>query len=152
MKMTGTLSRLAMFSDFVECALVDRAVAEEAEGDAAGLLVPLGEGEAEAERDVPADDAVAAHVADLGVEEVHRAALALGAAGRLAEELRHRGARAHAQRQAVAVAAVAVDQVVLALLEDGGDADGDGFLAAVEVAEPADLHGPSGSLRRSDTP
>ena len=79
--MTGAFSRLAMFSDFVVRALVDRAVAEEAERDAAGLLVPLGEGEAEAERDVPADDAVAAQVADLGVEEVHRPALALGAAG-----------------------------------------------------------------------
>ena len=78
-------------------------------------------------------------VADLGVEEVHRPALALGAAGRLAEQLGHRGPRVHAQRQRMAVAAVAVDQRVLALLEDRGDADGDRFLPAVEVAEAADL-------------
>ena len=64
---------------------------------------------------VPADDAMAADVADLGVEEVHRPALALGAAGHLAEQLGHGGARVHAQRQGVAVAAVAVDQASLPL-------------------------------------
>jgi hypothetical protein len=43
------------------------------------------------------------------------------------------------KRERVAVAAVAVDEGVDALVEDGGDADGDGFLAAVEVAEAADF-------------
>ena len=49
-------------------------------------------------------------VADVGVEEVHRAALALGAAGGLAEQLGHRRARVHPQGQRMAVAAVAVDR------------------------------------------
>src|SRR5687768_5154522 len=36
------------------------------------------------------------------------------------------------------VIAIAVDEIVFAFLEDGGDTDRDGFLAAIEVAESAD--------------
>ena len=39
----------------------------------------------------------------------------------------------------MAVAAVTVDQIVFRFIEDGGGADGDGFLPAVEMAEPADF-------------
>src|SRR5437764_8463472 len=38
----------------------------------------------------------------------------------------------------MAVIAITIEQIVFAFLEDFGDADGDGFLAAVEMAEPAD--------------
>ncbi len=37
------------------------------------------------------------------------------------------------------MAAVAVDEIIPGRIEDGGGADGDGFLAAVEMAEPADF-------------
>jgi len=37
------------------------------------------------------------------------------------------------------VAAVAIDKGVETLVEDGGDADGDRFLPAVQVAEAANL-------------
>ena len=49
----------------------------------------LRERDASGERDVPADDAVAAEHVVLGVEDVHRAAEPLRAAGDLAEELGH---------------------------------------------------------------
>ena len=73
----------------VEGAVVDRAVAEVELDDAVGLLVAQGVGHADAERDVPADDAVAAPEPVLDVEQVHRAALALDQAGALAVELGH---------------------------------------------------------------
>ena len=101
-------------------------------------LVLGGEGDAGGERDVAADDGVAAEEALVDVEEVHRAALALGAAGGLAEHLGHGGAGVHAAGEGVAVVAVGGDHVIV--FAEGADrADGDRFLAAVKVAEAADL-------------
>lgn len=65
--------------------------------------------------------------------------LALGATGGLAKKLGHGGVRGHAKGQAVSVATVAVDEVITGLVEDGGGADGDGLLTAVEMAEPPDF-------------
>ena len=102
-------------------------------------------GQRRADRDghVAADDAGRAQVAVLHVGDVHRAALALAVAARLAEHLGHHlvvvrllllvrlGGRV-AVRVAVTVAAVrAGDQVVVA--QRGDRADGDGLLAGVEV-------------------
>ena len=62
-------------------------------------------------------DAVPAMVADLGLEEVHRAALALGRTGLLPVKLSDGDARVHPQRQRMTVAAVAVNQVVAILVK-----------------------------------
>ncbi len=71
---------------------------------------------------------------------MHRAALALGAAGDLAVELGHEGLGVHADGDGMAVVAVGGDDVIVLAHERAG-ADGDGFLADVEVEEAADLAG-----------
>src|ERR1043166_6806938 len=68
---------------------VHGAVAEVADGDALALFVAQRIRGARREREVTADDAVAAVEAMLDVEEMHRAALPLREAGGLAEQLRH---------------------------------------------------------------
>src|SRR5215208_6130464 len=73
----------------VEGALAHRTVPEIELGDVVGLLVAHGVGDANPERYMPADDAVAAHQAALDVEEVHRAAFALYESCPLAVELGH---------------------------------------------------------------
>jgi hypothetical protein len=69
---------------------------------------------------------------------VHRAALALRAAGVFAVILRHHLVHAHADGERVAVVAVGGDDVIV-LAHDGHAANGDGFLADIEVEEAADL-------------
>src|SRR5205085_869245 len=93
----------------VEGAVVDGGFTEVAHGDLVGAAVLGGECHAGGERDVAADDAVAAQEAELGVEEVHRAALAAGASRRLAEQLRHQRAASSAV-PGVAPAALAWSQ------------------------------------------
>ena len=122
----------------VERPLVHGAVAEVADADRVLALVLAGEGDAGGQRDVAADDRVAAEEALLGVEEVHRAALALGAAGVPAQELGHRLVGPHPPGQGVAVVAIGGDDVVV-LAEDADRTDGDRLLSAIEVAEAADL-------------
>src|SRR5258705_4593212 len=101
-------------------ALVDGSIPHEGEGDAASFFVPLGEGHADTERQLAADDAVAAVVADGCIKKVHRPALALGTPGGLAKQLGETSARVHPERQAMAVAAVAVDEIIAALVAPGG--------------------------------
>ena len=85
-----------------------------------------------------ADDRVAAQEVLLGVEEVHRAPLALGAARRLAEQLGHaRAWSIHAAGQGVAVVAVGGDDVIV-VAEHADRTDGHRLLAAVLVEEAAD--------------
>src|SRR5205085_5941695 len=85
-----------------------------------------------------ADDAVAAEEVLVGVEEVHRTALALRAAADLAVQFGHHfvGRDAHDERMAV-VAVAGVDVIVGP--EGRERADGDSLLADVEVAEATDL-------------
>ena len=109
----GQLPEAGHVEGFVEGALVHGAVAEEADADLVALAVLDGEGDAGGDGDVAADDGVAAQEARLGVEEVHRAALALGAAGGLAQHLGHAGAGIHAAGQGVAVVAIGGDDVVV---------------------------------------
>src|SRR4029077_21027918 len=85
-----------------------------------------------------ADDRVAAHEAARGVEEVHRATLALRAAGGLAEELGHHHPRRDSPGERVAVLPVGADDVVVRP-ERRDAADGDRLLADVEMAEAPDF-------------
>ena len=87
----------------MEGSLIHRAIAEIAE--AAAFLAEILEavGEAETERRLAGDDAVAAPEILVRREEVHRAALAFGAAGLLAEHFRHAFVHAHADGERVAV-------------------------------------------------
>jgi hypothetical protein len=71
------------------------------------------------------------------VVEVHRAAEALRAPRRLAEELGHHRARRDALGERLAVRAVGGDPVVVH--RGAGRADRDRLLADVEMAEPEDL-------------
>ena len=99
--------------------------------------IAVGEGEAGAERDLRADDAVAAVEFLLPAEHVHGAALALGIAAAASGQLGHHALGVHAAGQHVAVVAVAGDDLI-ALLERHLHADDDGFLADIEMAEAAD--------------
>src|SRR5207302_4048230 len=97
----------------------------------------MGEGKPGAERDLRADDAMAAEEPLLGREHMHRAALALGIAVLATGEFRHHPFRVHAAGQHVAVIAVAGDDGVTGL-ERRLHADDDRLLADIKVTEAAD--------------
>ena len=118
-------------------ARVDGAVAELAEHGVRLVAVLERERRADGDRQVSADDAPAAEEAARDVEQVHRAAAAVGDAGLLAEQLAHDGGRRAADGQRGAVVAVAREQAV-ALLEGVDRADGRGLLADRKVAVAAD--------------
>src|SRR3984893_5881131 len=121
----------------VDLALVGAAVTKIGQRDVLVAVVLVHEGEARADRHLGADDAVAAVEILLAAEHVHRAALALGIAGAATGQLGHHALGVHAGGQHVAVIAVGGDDGVLGV--DGRlHADDDGFLADVEMAEPAD--------------
>ena len=122
---------------FVDGALVGGAVAHVAKAAALEPLVFEGVGESEAQWGLAADDAVAAPEMFRRGEEVHGAALALGAAGEFALQLGHELAHAHADGEGVAMVAVGGDDVVV-LAQQRAGADGDGLLAVVEMEEAAD--------------
>ena len=121
-----------------ERALVRRAVAEHAERGLLGPAVVGGERHAGRQREVAADDPVAAHEAVLEVEHVHRAAAAVRDAVLAAEQLGHHLVGVGAARERVAVRAVGGDQVVLVAHRADG-ADDRRLLADREVQEAADL-------------
>ena len=122
----------------VDGALVDGAVAHERHRGPLQALVLDGVGEAGAERDLAADDAVPAPEIAGRIKIMHRAALALGAAGGLAVELGHERLGVHPDGDGVAVIAVRRDDVVVRA-HQGAGADGDRLLADVKVEEAADL-------------
>ena len=84
----GEVERLA------ESALVGGAVAERAERDVVLAAVVARQRDARRDRQIAADDPVAAHEAAPQVEHVHRAAPPAGAAVHAPEQLRHHVARA----------------------------------------------------------
>ena len=122
----------------VERADVHRPVAEVADGDAIGALIAQRVRGARGESQMSADDAVAAVQAVLGVEQVHRAALALRDARALAEELGHDLARIGAEDERLGVIAIAAEDDVV-VVQRAEDAGGDRLLADVDVEIPADL-------------
>ena len=136
-KSTGQLPQRRHVEGLEDLALIGRAVAEVGDGDAVRGAVLVGEAEADAERHLGADDAVAAVEAALGREQVHGAALALGRARRAPGELGHDVAGRHARDQHVGVAAVAGNHRIAGperVLHAGDHR----LLPDVEVAEAAD--------------
>ena len=128
----GEVERLA------ERPLVGRAVAEHAHGDLVEPLVVGRERHPGGQRQVAADDPVAAHEALLEVEHVHRAAAPVRDAVLAAEQLGHHAVGVGAAGQRVAVRAVRRDQVVL-VAHRAHRADDRRLLADREVQEAADL-------------
>src|SRR6516164_4676457 len=121
-------------------ALVAAAVAEERDADPAGAL-ELGRQRGPADQRRPAaDDAVGAEHALGQVGDVHRAALAVAAAGLAAVDLGHHLPDVYAFGDAVAMAAVRAGDGVAAVEVDA-DADRRGLLARVQVHEARDLAG-----------
>ncbi len=131
------LPELRHVEALVDLALVGGAVAEIGQRDVVVAAISVGEGKPGAERDLGADDAVAAEEALLHREHVHRAALALGIAAAAAGQLRHDALGVHAAGQHVAVIAIAGDDLV-ARLDRHLHADHHRLLADIEVAEAAD--------------
>src|SRR5205085_9923100 len=107
------------------------------ETDVVVLAIAMREGEAGAERDLRADDAMAAIESLLDRKHVHRAALAVRIATTPAGELRHDPFRVHVAGEHVAVIAVSGDDRV-ARFQRHLHPDDDRFLPDVEMAEAAD--------------
>jgi hypothetical protein len=120
-----------------DVALVGGAVAEEGQRHALVVAVAVGEGEPGAQRNLSADDAVAAVEVFLLGEHVHGAALPPGIAAPASGQFRHHPPRGHVHRQHVAVVAIGGDHLV-AVLHRHLQAGDHGFLADVEMAETAD--------------
>src|SRR5262249_5067235 len=123
---------------FVDRALIDSPFSEIAHADPVEPAVLDGKADARGQRDVAADDGVPAQESELGIEEVHRAALAPGASGGLAQELGHRPCGAHAARERMTMVAIGRDDII-ALAQYADRPDRDGLLAAVLVKEASDL-------------
>ncbi len=123
---------------FVERAAVDRCFAEEAETDLIAAAILDREADSRRDRDVGADDAVAAQEVVFPTEEVHRAALAVRAACCLAEQLGHDGTRRDAAGDRLRVVAIGRDHVII-VAQHGDRARAGRFLPDVQVAEAADL-------------
>ena len=131
------LPQLRHVEAFIDLALVGRAVAEIGQADEIIAAIAVGEGETGAERDLGADDAVAAEEILLLAEHVHGAALALGIAAAASGQFGHHALGFHAGGQHVPVIAIAGYDLI-ALLQGHLHADDDGFLADIEMAEAAD--------------
>ena len=97
----------------VERAVVRRAVPEERHAHPVGFEQHGRVAAAGRQGDARPDDAAGAHEADLGLEQVHRAAAAARAAGGAAHHLGDQFARRHALGQGMAVAAVRAEHGVI---------------------------------------
>ena len=120
----------------VEHAGLGRRVAEEDDGDCGAVLQHRTERGADADRDRAADDRHAAEEIDRQVDQMHRAALARGAAVDLAIELGEHGAQIAALADIVRVRAVRADDVVFQA-QVPAYAGGDGLLADAEMGGAA---------------
>ena len=132
------LENLREVERLVEGADVGGAIAEHAEDHIFGLAIPDSPATTGGERKVAADDPVAAHEAQPGVEHVHRSAATVRGARLFSEELGHHRLGVDAASDGVAMLSVAGEDVVVGL--EGLDApDHCRLLAQVEVAVAADL-------------
>src|SRR6056297_136390 len=134
------LPELRHVHHFVQQALAQRALAEEADGDVA-VAAPLGaQGGAGGDAGAAADDGVGAQVAVLLVGDVHAAALAAAVAVAAAEQLGEHPVQRGALRDAVTVAAVGAGDRVLAA-QRLAHADRDRLLAGVHVRQAGHARG-----------
>src|SRR5438132_3079805 len=123
---------------FVRGAAGHRALAEEAQDYWVTAAILHGEGHAGRQRQMSADDGVAAHEPALRIHEVHGAALPLAQSGDSTEEFGHDALRVRAPSEAMAVIAVGRENVVIGPQRVHG-AHGHSLFSDAEVAEPADL-------------
>src|SRR6056297_945708 len=134
------LPELRHVHHFVQQALAQRALAEEADGDVA-VAAPLGaQGGAGGDAGAAADDGVGAQVAVLLVGDVHAPALATAVAVAAPEQLREHPVQRSALRDAVAVAAVGAGDRVLAA-QRLAHADRHRLLAGVHVRQAGHARG-----------
>ncbi len=136
--MTGSFHFCGHVEGLVHEALVERAVAEEGDGDAVFAADLGGERHAGGVGHLGADDAVGAHQAERGVDKVHRAALALGETGGFAQHLGDGALGVHAAGQRVVMAAVGAGEII-SLAQGPGGADGAAFVADGGMHSAADL-------------
>ena len=121
-------------------------IAEENDGDRAGLLRAGRQRRAHRKAEAAANDAVGAQHPDAEIGDVLRAALAPARAGGLAVKLRHHGPERRALGDGVAVAPVSALDIVLSL-QTGAHAGGHRLLAHIDVDVAEDLTGLAGALR-----
>src|SRR5882757_1425667 len=131
------LPQLRHVEALIDLALVRGAVAEIGQADEIIAAIAVGEGEASAERDLRADDAMAAEEVLLLAEHVHGAALAPRIAAAASGEFGHHAFGVHAAGQHMSVITVPGYDLI-ALLQGHLHADDDGLLADIEMAETAD--------------
>src|SRR5690606_23276152 len=117
---------------FVEVTVVGRAVTNERERDRASVVVLRFEGDAGCQRQVTADDGIAAPEVVFTRGKVHGAALTTAYAGRLTHHFSHEWLGVDAARQGDAVVAIGGNDVVF-LAERCQRTHTDGFMTAVEV-------------------
>src|ERR1700743_3801934 len=131
------LPQLSHVEAFVDLALVGSAVAEIGDADEIIAAIAVGKSKAGAERNLRADDAMAAEEILLLAEHVHRAALAVGIATAAAGQLSHNALGVHSRGEHMPVITVTRYDLI-ALLERHLHADDDRFLADIEVTKTAD--------------
>jgi hypothetical protein len=120
-----------------ELALVSSTVAIESESGGVLLLVLLCEGKSASEGHLRADDTVPAVEVGVLLVEMHGSTLPAGAPGLAAHELGEGGDEVPSTGEVDAVVTVGGDDGIRS--RDGSlHSNGDGLLAVVEVAEPAD--------------
>ena len=122
----------------MEGARIGRTIAEVGRDDAPLLQVLARESQTRGERQVAADDRVAAPQVPRHVGQVHRPTLALAHARGLTKQLGHERPQRHATGDGIPVVTVVGDDVVAALERRDG-ANGHSLFANVEVQEATDL-------------
>ena len=122
----------------VKWSAVGRAVAKETETDSSRPLHFLTEADTNCDGDAAGHDAVGAQVAAGHVSDVHGAAAAAAVARFLAHELGHHAVQIGPLGDAVAVAAMGAEDVVVGL-QRGHRTDGRGFHADAQVHRAVDL-------------
>src|SRR5579885_1569832 len=116
----------------MECSLVGRSIAEEADGNLAALIIPGRQSRACGKWETAAHDAVRAKHAFMDIRDMHGAALAPARSGFSPQQFRHHCAHVHTFGNAMAVAAMMTgDKVVIG--QASADADRDRFFASVKM-------------------
>src|SRR6266571_2503310 len=119
-------------------ALINSSFTEEAESYLICLSVLAGESHAGRQRNLPANDCMAAEKIQLVAEQVHRTPFASRTAARLTIEFGHNRVRRYAFGNRLAVLAITCQDVIVGT--DGRNrTDADRLLANIQVTETANL-------------